>query len=276
MSLAAFKRSAPSFLAQFDAFAANVGPRHRFLLTFKSGAHLVGVPTVRSTQDPTNPDATFDVITAVDPYYEIPFKLLAYAQQLVEPGLRASDGQAPVPEPCEGPLQRAKHEKFKILDSPQLILEDVQGASGMFGVAVLYADIDYFKPLNTRYTERVIDKTVLPELQHLIDESVRHRGYAYAEGGDEIVIVLPNTSISIAAAFAEALRRKIEAHRFAIDDASESITLSIGLAASTTALSRLPDWANRAKAEAKTRGRNRTVVTPDGATFHEISDDQLR
>lgn len=194
MSLATFRCPRPSFLDQFDAFAANVATRRRFLLTFKDGAHLVGVPTVRSVQDPTNLDATFDVITAVSSYGEIPFKLLAYAQQLVEPGLRASDGQAPVPEPCTGPILRTKHEKFRILDSPQLVLDDVLRSGGIFGVAVLYADVDHFKPLNTKYTERVIDQTVLPELQRLIAASVEHHGYAYAEGGDEMVIVLPNTS----------------------------------------------------------------------------------
>ncbi len=270
MSLARFQRPKPSFLDQFDAFAVNVGNRHRFLLTFTNGAHLVGVPTVRSAQDPTNPDATFDVITAVTSYGEIPFKLLAYAQQLVEPGLRASDGQAPVPEPCTGPIQRTKHEKFQILDSPRLILEDVQGGAGVFGVAVLYADIDHFKPLNTKYTERVVDRTVLPGFQQLIAAAVEHRGYAYAEGGDEVVIVLPNTSLAIAAAFAEDLRRKVAGHRFELDGDSASITLSIGVAASTDHPSRLPDWANLAKAEAKRRGRNRTITTADGVGFREV------
>lgn len=270
MSLAAFRCPRPSFLDQFDAFAANVATRRRFLLTFKDGAHLVGVPTVRSVQDPTNLDATFDVITAVSSYGEIPFKLLAYAQQLVEPGLRASDGQASVPEPCTGPILRTKHEKFRILDSPQLVLDDVLRSGGIFGVAVLYADVDHFKPLNTKYTERVIDQTVLPELQRLIAASVEHHGYAYAEGGDEMVIVLPNTSLSMAATFAEELRRAVAGHPFAVADDSASLTLSIGVAADTNNPSRLPDWANLAKAEAKRLGRNRTVATLDGLTFREV------
>lgn len=269
MSLAAFQRPKPSFLDQFDAFAANVASRQRFLLTFKSGAHLVGVPTVRSVQDPVNPDATFNVITAAK-LYEIPFKELAYAQQLVEPGLRASDGQEPVPEPCEGPSQRKKQEKFEILDSPRLVLDDVQRSAGVFGVAVLYMDLDHFKRLNTKYTERVIDRTLLPEFQRLIAAAVEHHGYAYAEGGDEVVITLPNASLSIASAFAEDLRHKVAGHRFEIDHDEVSITLSIGLSASSSDLPRLPNWANLAKAEAKQRGRNRTVTTSDGVTFADV------
>lgn len=269
MSLAAFQRPKPSFLAEFDAFAANVEDRRRFLLTFKDGAHLVGVPTIQPVQDPTDPEARFHVTTAIASY-AIPFRLLAYAQQLVESGLRASDGQEPVPEPCTGPARRTKHEKFAILDSPRQLADDLQDCNGVFGVAVLYADIDHFKALNTTHTERVIDRTVLPEFQRTIAAAMERHGYAYAEGGDEVVLVLPNTSISLGAAFAEELRRKIEAHRFIVDEGSASITLSIGLASSTSELSQLADWANKAKQEAKRLGRNRTVTTSDGVTFREV------
>src|SRR4249920_536698 len=145
MSLAAFRRPAPSFLNAFTLFATNV-EGHRFLLTFKDGAHLVGVPTVRPSESRTNPEAMFDVATAIALYiikaWAIPFKLLAYAQQLVESGLRSSDGQAPVPEPCSGPPHRLKHEKFAILDSPRLLSDDVSSSGGVFGVSVLYLDID--------------------------------------------------------------------------------------------------------------------------------------
>lgn len=217
----------------------------------------------------------FNVTTALASY-EIPFGLLAYAQQLVESGLRASDGQEPVPEPCTGPVQRTKHEKFAVLDSPRYLLDDLRDSNGMFGAAVLYADIDHFKALNTAHTERVIDRTVLPQFQRLIAAAVERRGYAYAEGGDEVVMALPNTSISIAAAFAEELRQEIERHRFTIDNGNVGITLSIGVACSTSALSQLPDWANEAKQQAKRLGRNRTITTTDGITFREILTERAR
>jgi len=273
MSLAAFRRPAPSFLDTFDAFAANAKVRRRFLLTFKDGAHLVGVPTVRTSQDRANPEAMFEVTTAVASY-KIPFKLLAYAQQLAESGLRASDGQAPVPEPCSGPLHRTKHEKFAILDSPRLLASDLENSIGTFGASVLYLDIDHFKALNTKHTERVIDKTVLPSFQTLVATAVERHGFAYAEDGDEVVILLPNTSLSLAAAFAEELRYRIERHLFAIEGDGARITVSIGLASSTSSLTQLTEWANLAKAEAKQRGRNRTVTTGDGKTFHDVRSSQ--
>lgn len=274
MTLAAFRRATPSFLDAFDAFLVNNGDRRRFLLAFKDGAHLVGVPTMRTSEDPTNPEAMFDVTTAVGAY-TIPFRLLAYAQQLVESGLRASDGQAPIPEPCSGPVQRAKHEKFEILDSPRLLRDDLENSGGVFGASVLYLDIDHFKVLNTEHTERVIDRTVLPGFQKLIAAAVQRHGFAYDEGGDEVVLILPNTSVSLAAAFAEDLRRKIEEHRFEVGSTGVGITVSIGLASSASDPRQLPEWANLAKVEAKRRGRNRTVTTGDGATFHDVGNTRV-
>ncbi len=111
--------------------------------------------------------------------------------------------------------------------------------------------------------------TVRPS-ETLVAAAVQRRGFAYAEGGDEVVIVLPNTSTPLAAAFAEELRHRIESHRFTIEDASAGITVSIGLSSSTESSTQLTEWANLAKAEAKQRGRNRTVTTGDGKTFHDV------
>jgi len=268
MALTGFRRPPPSGLDAFDAIARNFEVHSRYLLTFKDGAHLVGVPTMRPSEEPDDPDATFEVATAVA-RYAIPLKLLAYVQQLVESGLRPSDGQAPVPEPCSGPLQRAKHEKFEILDSPRLLRDDLENSVGTFGASVLYLDIDHFKALNTKHTERVIDQTVLPAFQTLVAAAVERHGFAYAEGGDEVVIMLPNTSTALAAAFAEELRQRIEGHAFALEGTDVHITVSIGLASSSGHPMQLTEWANLAKAEAKQRGRNRTVATGDGRTFRD-------
>jgi diguanylate cyclase (GGDEF)-like protein len=129
----------------------------------------------------------------------------------------------------------------------------------------VFLDIDHFKALNTRHTERVIDRTVLPEFQRLIAAAVQHHGFAYAEGGDEVIILLPNFSETLAATFAEELRQHIAAHAFAIEGDNAGITVSIGVASSPTVTANLPEWANLAKAQAKQRGRNRTVTTRWGS-----------
>jgi hypothetical protein len=43
MSLAAYRRPTPSVLETFEAFTRNAEAHRRYLLTFKDGAHLVGI-----------------------------------------------------------------------------------------------------------------------------------------------------------------------------------------------------------------------------------------
>jgi diguanylate cyclase (GGDEF)-like protein len=162
---------------------------------------------------------------------------------------------------------REKHQKFRILDAPGLLEGDLKDEVGLFGVAVLYIDLDGFKALNTKYTERVVDKTILPEFQQFIASTVQSHGCAYAEGGDEVIILLRNVTPQLAVAFAESLREKIAAHSFTVYQEAVSMTVSIGLAAASDAghVAELPERANAAKAHAKLSGKNCTSVwEPDG------------
>lgn len=162
-----------------------------------------------------------------------------------------------------GPSPRIKSEKFKILDSPTL-LETDSVTHGIFGGSILYLDIDDFKRMNTEFTERVVDRTLLPDLQRLVARSVERLGYAYGEGGDEIVVYLPNASTEMGIAFAETLRRQIEGSDFAVEGTTVRLTISIGLAAATDLDGRtIADRANQAKAYAKKNGKNCTCVFSD-------------
>ena len=62
---------------------------------------------------------------------------------------------------------------------------------------MLYLDIDRFKTLNTKYTETEVDRTILPAFQRLIRDIVEPHGFAYAEGGDEVVVLLDNCSRAV-------------------------------------------------------------------------------
>ncbi|ODS34388.1 MAG: hypothetical protein SCARUB_00519 [Candidatus Scalindua rubra] len=129
-------------------------------------------------------------------------------------------------------FNRKKQQKFRILDSQKLLSSDMKNAGGLFGFSLIYLDIDDFKLCNTKFTERVVDKTILPQFQRLIESSVSGNGYAYAEGGDEVIILLPNISIRTAIAFAEELRELIENKEFYINEQIIKLTISIGIAAS--------------------------------------------
>jgi diguanylate cyclase (GGDEF)-like protein len=158
-------------------------------------------------------------------------------------------------------LPRQKDQKFSILDSPALQADDFARPCGIHGRAVIYLDIDNFKSVNTRFTERVVDRTVLPELQRIVAQGAQGVGYAYAEGGDEMVIYLPNASSLMAASLADSLRIAIAGRTFDVDGTGVTVTASFGVAASTLLPgSRLAELANQAKKSAKSSGKNRVVV----------------
>jgi len=125
---------------------------------------------------------------------------------------------------------RQKSEKFGILDSPNLKEKDLIAIKDcIFGSSCLYFDIDNFKILNTEYTESNVDKTVLPDYQGLINSAINHNGYAYAEGGDEVVVLLPNTNFEMAISFAKALKSLITKHMFKIGSDKLRLAVSIGI-----------------------------------------------
>jgi diguanylate cyclase (GGDEF)-like protein len=169
--------------------------------------------------------------------------------------------QAPSSAPA--PPARMKQDKFEILDSPKQYDADFGPSVGALGVAVIYFDLDDFKALNTRFTEPVIDKTLLPELQRLIAGLVEDRGYAYAEGGDEFIVMLPNTNTTLAEAFASVLLDRIRSTIFKIGDEAVSVTASAGIAASTKGddSQACREAASAAKRDAKQQGKDRYVVS---------------
>lgn len=159
---------------------------------------------------------------------------------------------------------RVKSEKFRILDSPSLLEADLRRGPGRLGCAVLYLDIDHFKRLNTMHLERVVDRAVLAPFQQLLAELVVGNGHAYAEGGDEVVMLLPNADEQMALAFAKAVLEMAAAREFTVEGHKVTLTVSIGVAVGRPGadVMQLPDIANEAKRRAKEEGRNRLVLLP--------------
>lgn len=157
---------------------------------------------------------------------------------------------------------REKQQKFGILDSPALLGRDLETAVGPMGASLLYVDVDNFKAVNTLLTERIVDRTILPELQRSVEVAARGHGHAYAEGGDEMIVLLPNTAPLVGFAFAESLREHVSKQVFVADGKTVHLTLSIGLAVAMNQVptSELPERANLAKAHAKKNGKNAVAV----------------
>jgi diguanylate cyclase (GGDEF)-like protein len=166
------------------------------------------------------------------------------------------------PAPPAAPA-RLKQDKFGILDSPKQYDLDFKPSVGLLGVSVIYFDLDDFKKLNTSFTEPVIDRTLLPKLQRLIAALVVHRGYAYAEGGDEFIIMLPNTNTALAEAFATVLLERIRSTTFMVEADTVNVTASAGIASSMNAddAQVCREGASAAKREAKQQGKDRCVIS---------------
>ncbi len=133
-------------------------------------------------------------------------------------------------------------------------------------LTVLVLDIDYFKSINDTHGHDAGDD-VLREFAIRIRKSIRGIDLACRYGGEEFVVVMPETDMGVATVVAERLRRRIASEPFPIQQRSRlvEVTISIGLAAlgsddtAATVLKR----ADQALYRAKRDGRNRVV--PDAA-----------
>jgi two-component system cell cycle response regulator len=139
-----------------------------------------------------------------------------------------------------------------------------QAASRGKPIAVLVLDIDFFKSINDTHGHDAGDE-VLREFALRIRKSIRNIDLACRYGGEEFVIVMPETDMAVARMVAERLRRKIAGEPFPISKGAKSleVTLSIGIGAlngvGDNAASILKR-ADQALYRAKRDGRNRVVA----------------
>jgi diguanylate cyclase (GGDEF)-like protein len=132
-----------------------------------------------------------------------------------------------------------------------------------YSVGVIFLDVDGFKQLNTTFTESIVDRTLLTELQRLVAGLCLHRGAAYRYGGEELLILLPNCPLDEAAAFAQKVRAQIATNTFRVQEQTVRITVSIGVAVwplHGNTLATVIERANREERAAKEEGKNRVLV----------------
>jgi two-component system cell cycle response regulator len=131
-------------------------------------------------------------------------------------------------------------------------------------LTVLVLDIDFFKKVNDTHGHDAGDD-VLREFAVRLKKSIRGIDLACRLGGEEFVVVMPDTDMAVATMVAERLRRRIAADPFAIHkgEGKVEVTISIGLAAlagpDDTAANVLKR-ADQALYRAKRDGRNRVVA----------------
>lgn len=94
--------------------------------------------------------------------------------------------------------------------------------------SLVMVDIDYFKKINDNYGHSAGDK-VLIHIADLIKEHFRISDFIFRYGGEEFLIILPNTRQKQARELSEALRKEIENSPIVINEQSVGVTVSMGV-----------------------------------------------
>ena len=131
-------------------------------------------------------------------------------------------------------------------------------------LSVMIADIDRFKSINDRWGHDAGD-AVLREFAARLRRNLRGIDLVCRYGGEEFVIVMPETELTLAERVAERVRIQIADVPFPVADGREtiSVTTSLGVAAMKAvgdSVEALMKRADIALYEAKARGRNRVVA----------------
>jgi len=134
-----------------------------------------------------------------------------------------------------------------------------QWTSKKISFSVIMLDLDHFKSINDTYGHAMGDE-VLKFFVKIMKEGTREVDICCRYGGEEFVILLPETSIEEAFEMAESLRKTFEKTE---SPCGRPVTLSAGVASFPDTASRtsdLLDLADHALYEAKNSGRNRVSI----------------
>lgn len=124
--------------------------------------------------------------------------------------------------------------------------------------SVIMADIDHFKAINDTYGHDVGDDTLV-DFARILKQSVRETDIVGRWGGEEFLLILPQTDMEAAQKLAEKLRQNIEEHSF---KTIKSCTASFGVSSYMPQddMNRIVKRADSALYESKKSGRNRVSL----------------
>ncbi len=128
--------------------------------------------------------------------------------------------------------------------------------------SVLLIDLDHFKLVNDQYGHAAGDQ-VLRNLSTIFAKSLRKMDIPGRIGGEEFIVLLPETNIDNAAAVADRLRQNIESTECKVGISSIHVTASMGVTTINekhASLQAIVTEADAAMYQAKAQGRNRIVT----------------
>ena len=131
-------------------------------------------------------------------------------------------------------------------------------------LSVVLLDLDFFKAINDRYGHNVGDEALIA-VAKVLSSHVRASDMAARFGGEEFLLIYPETDLDVTFTLAESIRRDIEALKV---PPIERITASIGVSVyrgneNVNTIDLLLKQADKALYQAKEHGRNQ-VCSRDG------------
>lgn len=131
-------------------------------------------------------------------------------------------------------------------------------------LCLVIADIDDFKLINDNYGH-IVGDDVLKEIATLINNNLRHDDVSGRWGGEEFILLLPDTSINQSIEIIERLRKNIAETPFKFASSSHTLhcTMSFGISFGDTkdiSLEKLVKCADDALYKAKDEGKNRIEI----------------
>jgi two-component system cell cycle response regulator len=138
-----------------------------------------------------------------------------------------------------------------------------QSRSGHTDLSMLILDIDHFKRVNDTHGHEAGDE-VLKEFAQRLKKAVRGIDIVCRYGGEEFVVLMPDTDPQVAFRVAERIRTTVAMEPFRVNRGQRAlnITVSIGLGTLESNMSQmdLTKSADRALYRAKNEGRNRVIA----------------
>ena len=130
-------------------------------------------------------------------------------------------------------------------------------------MSVILVDIDHFKNVNDQFGHKFGDHT-LQQVAKVLTNNLRNYDRVGRWGGEEFVLILPDTQLKDAATVAERVRVQMAQMKISLEDGGTfSVHISLGVACTASqfsSLTKLIDASDQALYQAKQTGRNRVCI----------------
>jgi len=128
-------------------------------------------------------------------------------------------------------------------------------------LSVIYFDLDHFKKCNDTYGHNAGD-FILKETAQIVKSVIRKEDIFGRFGGEEFIIILPNTDSRTALAFAERIRTTIDQHDYVFEDKTMKQTISLGVSQLNSEMAQPKDLLENADQKLyKSKSNGRNMVT---------------